>query len=313
MVELVDSNSKDKPSHSDKCFLPNENPDELRSKNCYLNRTEKIYEKLKNYVDIWEIGNEINGDWFGGKQSNNDLRRRIVVAQIKAAYDFFETEKGSIARENEKPENRENQKKNPQTAITYFFNDAGDKDNIRHDYSEPADSLIVWLKNGGTNFPNVDYVLISYYPDNNFYTPAGAGVPVPIELTVQEWIDIFKVVKKDNFGKNTKFGIGEMGTHCNFQNCEDPNSCSPVRDGHECNRSRGCCISAQEDIIRKDYINLNKQILTELKKAGLTEPSLNGNDFVGGYFNWYYAEDVIRLKNARAITAFQDAYEEFYK
>ena len=44
----------------------------------YAQRTEEFVSTLGRYVDIWEIGNEVNGDWTG---SSGD-----VSAKIEAAY-----------------------------------------------------------------------------------------------------------------------------------------------------------------------------------------------------------------------------------
>ncbi len=35
----------------------------------YKNRVKEYMGVLGNNVDIWEIGNEINGEWLGSKQS----------------------------------------------------------------------------------------------------------------------------------------------------------------------------------------------------------------------------------------------------
>jgi hypothetical protein len=265
MAEIMDSFDE----MSSRCFIE---LDIEKSKKCYLDRANSFYEKLKkengeNYVDIWEIGNEINGDWFGETEATKgekSKRREITVAQIKAVYDAFE-EKGL------------------KTAITYYFNDDGNGLNGRHSYDETnsESGMTKWIVDNGDNFKNVDYVLISYYPDNNF----DGNSEKPIDLTAADWKRIFALVEK-NYSPNTKFGIGEMGTHCQFENCSDRNSCQRQDNDHKCSRSSGCCPAAQVAIINQDYSLTDKEI-----RRNLSDPMRNR--FVGGYFYWFYSTDVI--------------------
>jgi len=99
----------------------------------YINRATEYYNALKNLVDIWEIGNEVNGDWLGNSDS--------VIAKIQGAYTIIKQTGGK-------------------TAITLYFN--------RDCYSNIQDEMFTWIKN---NLPNsmkqgLDYVLVSYYEDD---------------------------------------------------------------------------------------------------------------------------------------------------
>jgi len=96
----------------------------------YINRATEYYNALKNLVDIWEVGNEVNGDWLGNSDS--------VIAKIQGAYTIIKQTGGK-------------------TAITLYFN--------RDCYSNIQDEMFTWIKN---NLPNsmkqgLDYVLVSYY------------------------------------------------------------------------------------------------------------------------------------------------------
>ena len=89
MAELVDSDTE---SYT-KCFTA---LDETKSVAAYLEHTKKLYEKLGKYIDIWEIENEVNGNWFGGSivgNVKNVQRRKIVVGLLKVAYDFLNNKK----------------------------------------------------------------------------------------------------------------------------------------------------------------------------------------------------------------------------
>jgi hypothetical protein len=72
-------------------------------KNCALERTRNYYEALKTEVDIWEVGNEVNGQWAGGasreldgddafkkeKQAARKNARESVTRQVEAAYNYM--------------------------------------------------------------------------------------------------------------------------------------------------------------------------------------------------------------------------------
>ncbi len=100
----------------------------------YKKRFKTAYETLGKYTAMWEIGNEINGeDWLGKDP-------KLIADKVAAAYDFIKS-KGGI------------------TVLTaYAF--APEMQKIE---------MIDWLK---TYLPpriknNVDYLLVSYYEDDN--------------------------------------------------------------------------------------------------------------------------------------------------
>ncbi|RUR13813.1 hypothetical protein [Legionella sp. km772] len=99
----------------------------------YLNRTKTYLNTLQGYIDIWEIGNEINGEWLGNTSS--------VVAKMTGAYDLVKQQKGK-------------------TALTLYYNQGC--------YSRADHEMFAWVKK---NIPlrmkqGLDYVFISYYEDD---------------------------------------------------------------------------------------------------------------------------------------------------
>jgi hypothetical protein len=305
MAEVVDSDVES----SSKCFKGLEKAASVAN---YLERTKKLYEKLGQYVDIWEIGNECNGDWVGGNflgTAKNNLRRKIVVAEMKAAYDFLTAKKSEI--ENSNKLNGKNEKV-PQTAITFYFSGVDKK---RHSYENINDEMMGWIKGEGAHFlddknnkikfTNLDYLLVSYYPEDNFYEVGGKNVS--IVLTPKEWVDIFATIK-DNYSSTTKFGLGEVGAQCYYSkkidNCtlcktlvldyekNEKNPCDKydakgeVVEGRKC----PCCYCAQVKMVKDYYTDLDKQICNEMKADSRFT---SAERFIGGYFNWYYSPDVI--------------------
>ncbi|MEO5607076.1 MAG: hypothetical protein ABIR13_05795 [Polaromonas sp.] len=99
----------------------------------YTERTRQYLAALGDKVDLWEIGNEINGEWLG---NNAD-----VVAKMTGAYDLVKAAG--------KP-----------TALTLYYN--------QDCWSKPSNEMFKWSE---ANVParmkqGLDYVLISYYEED---------------------------------------------------------------------------------------------------------------------------------------------------
>jgi hypothetical protein len=99
----------------------------------YLERTAQYLDALADVVDIWEIGNEINGEWLGAGAD--------VVAKMSGAFDLVKA-------------------RGRTTALTLYFNQGC--------WSDPAHEMFTWAE---ANVParlrqGLDYVLVSYYEDD---------------------------------------------------------------------------------------------------------------------------------------------------
>lgn len=99
----------------------------------YLDRTSQYLSALGDVVDIWEVGNEINGEWLG---KNAD-----VVAKMTGAYDLVKAQGKT-------------------TELTLYYN--------QDCWSNPANEMFTWAQ---ANIPDrmkqgLDYVLVSYYEDD---------------------------------------------------------------------------------------------------------------------------------------------------
>ena len=108
----------------------------------YINRTVEYLNRFENIVDIWEIGNEVNGDWLGTTAD--------VVAKIEGAYVAVKA-------------------RGLTTALNLYYNKAC--------YGELEHEMFTWvnaniseeMKHG------LDYVFFSYYEDDcedKIYTQA---------------------------------------------------------------------------------------------------------------------------------------------
>jgi PKD repeat protein len=94
------------------------------------NRAEDFISTLNPYVKIWEIGNEVNGDWLGDG----------VIEKIEAVYDY--------ARNSGKS-----------TALTLFYN--------AEDSSQMVEWVDENLPVGHRMRGGLDYVFVSYYEQSN--------------------------------------------------------------------------------------------------------------------------------------------------
>ncbi len=106
----------------------------------YAARVTDQLNTLGAVVDLWEIGNEVNGEWLGTTED--------VVAKIHDAY-------------------RQTKARGYPTALTLYYNGESD-DGTNSCWSDPAHEMFVWAQ---TNIPmdmllGLDYVLISYYEDD---------------------------------------------------------------------------------------------------------------------------------------------------
>jgi len=105
-----------------------------KSVDAYLQRFKESYEHLSPYVDMWEIGNEINGEgWIGDD-------RQFNADKMYAAYKFIE-------------------EKNAKTLLVSYEVAPGDQEMSMMDWLQryvPED-----MKKG------LDYMTVSYYEDDH--------------------------------------------------------------------------------------------------------------------------------------------------
>jgi hypothetical protein len=109
----------------------------------YTSWVQSFVDAFKNQVDIWEVGNEVNGEWVGTPSAE--------MARVTAAYNVVKAA-------------------GLKTDLTLYYNP--------NCYSKAQNEMFTWLANG--NVPaamaaGLDYVTISYYPgDCNNYWPSPA-------------------------------------------------------------------------------------------------------------------------------------------
>src|SRR4051794_2928791 len=110
----------------------------------YAAWVQSLTSAYASQVDVWEVGNEVNGEWVGTPAAE--------MARVQAAYDAVKAVGGK-------------------TMLTLYYNP--------NCWANSANHMFTWLGNG--NVPaamasGLDYVTISYYPgDCNNYWPSASG------------------------------------------------------------------------------------------------------------------------------------------
>lgn len=99
----------------------------------YSARTSEYLNLFGALIDIWEIGNEVNGEWLGETST--------VVAKINKAYDLIKA-------------------KGKKTALTLYYNE--------NCWENQSNEMFTWTqKNISPDMKqNLDYVWLSYYEDD---------------------------------------------------------------------------------------------------------------------------------------------------
>lgn len=155
----------------------------------YRERAKEYVHLLDKFVDIWEIGNEVNGHWVRKKEDTArpdppevvEEESKLVGEKMLAAYEAVK-------------EGDESRK----TAITLYYNDDGRGHNC---WVNPGDEMLSWA---GKYVPqkirdNVDFVLVSYYEDH-------------CEGFLPDWPKLFDELGRIFTNPKTRLGFGECGT-----------------------------------------------------------------------------------------------------
>ena len=144
------------------------------SPDAYEARTAEYLDALGDSVAIWEVGNEINGEWLCGEDAESCTPQQTaeVVTKMQTAYDLVEQRGGT-------------------TALTLYYN--------QDCWSQPENEMFTWAE---ANVPTsmregLDYVWVSYYEDDcNDLQP--------------NWDHVFQ--RLGEMFPNSRLGIGECGT-----------------------------------------------------------------------------------------------------
>jgi hypothetical protein len=226
------------------------------SEDCYRYRAASYVEKLGGEVDIWEVGNEVNGGWVREHETSwVEAEAEAVRDKIRAAYRVVHDAGGK-------------------TALTLYLNDDG-KGN--HCWKFRQEEMFAWIDKYVTADmrEGLDYVLVSYYEDDpgkdckNEPSIDGEDRHFPPEQKERwegqklnpDWAAVFSKLAR-TFSK-AQVGFGECGTTL----------------GDEKKREQ----------IVKYYRNIDEDLRKNL-------PDEYKRRYIGGYFWWYFRDDMIPRK-----------------
>lgn len=298
---------------------------------CYRKRAEKYLKELGSVVDIWEIGNEVNGEWTGWRNHPKDKNEFEIIDDSVTAEDM------SIMRDTvaDMIEAANNVFRDKPRALTFYFNDEDYRRNGTGRFSYPDQeetkkkskndetevaygrnySMFKWAEDYKHKLPGLNYIFISYWQDDNWWY--GNAQPEQIVPDYNTWANIFLKFKAtfDNASPNVGFGFGEVGTKCYFKlndnTCQPQESekaemkCQPQND-HGDSRC-GCCLKAQKEYIERYYLTWDEKIPEEMRKIA---PG-SERSYAGGYFWWYFNYDVInKFTNERIYPKGKDEANE---
>ncbi|WP_266172030.1 hypothetical protein [Dyella subtropica] len=191
----------------------------------YTARTNELVHGLNGTVDVWEIANEINGEWLRQDPSGDDATVNAEETAIGQMVDAANTIVKSVG---------------GKTAVTLYYNDDSKGNNC---WQLPQDYWKSWASTflSARVRQGADYALFSYYP----YQDCTGLSP--------SWGADFHAL--ESIFPNAKVGFGEIGTS-----------------------STSAPTYIQTGLIKKYYPMVN---------------TFNDPKFIGGFFWWNYAEQMV--------------------
>lgn len=245
----------------------------------YLGWTRRLVQKMGDAVDIWEVGNEVNGEWYGWagnayKKDENEEdqnqdplmkgRRAAMRLRIK---DELDAAYGAI----------KSLRPDALTAITLLYNDDGKKDCTEfHEYkmNDWAGAYLTERIRGG-----VDFALLSYYENKQDCAQVTRS---PDKLLSNVFVPLRRLFGSDK----TAFGFGEVSYK---QDCYQ-NKNDEYDDDDRNNHPK--CRAGQREYVTRYYEKLDR----DLGKAFVEYNQKTGVvtiKYVGGYFYWYFLQDMV--------------------
>lgn len=223
----------------------------------YNQRAKCFVEKLNDYVDIWEVGNEVNGEWADEKYNGESKKDRSFKGNYKATLKKIDTAIKLI------PNNK------PLALTVSYMPECGEWDD---------NAMDKWIKHfEKSTVDKIDYVLISYYEDKCNYK-------VLSEAEIND--NVIPALRK--VFTNQFIGFGELGYSSGVgesaQTCENDMNCYCSVAPEWCDEASNDSQTGEKTICRKSKI-FQMQRYYRMKT--------NDRLFIGGGFWWNAGEDYI--------------------
>lgn len=251
----------------------------------YEKWTRRLVGMMGELIDIWEVGNEVNGEWYGwedkkykkGSESEDkqDPKMRVKRETMRNRIKHELSQSFKAVRE-VRPE--------ALRAITLLYN--ADQEN-NHCTEFPEYKMNDWA--GEYLTPevrsNADFVLLSYYENPQV-------CPHVTRAADKLW-DVLVSLRRQFTGDATVFGFGEISyTATCYRNKEE------ISDKKRINNR--ICQSGQRDYVERYYQTLDQQ-LSAVVKAKTPPSEVKAIKFAGGYFYWYFLQDMVLSNNDEAV------------
>lgn len=251
----------------------------------YEKWTRQLVGKMGELVDIWEVGNEVNGEWYGWKEKKYKKGDERDDKQDRKMRGQRETMRNRIKHELSQAFKAVHEVR-PQAlrAITLLYN--ADRDNNKcTEFSEYK--MNEWA--GEYLTPevrrNVDFVLLSYYEN-----PQDCS---EVTRDADKLWDVLVALRRQFAGDETVFGFGEISYKATcYRNQEDE-----ISDKKRINNPT--CQAGQRDYVERYYQTLDRQ-LSAVVKTKTPPPDVKAIKFAGGYFYWYFLQDMVLSNNDEA-------------
>lgn len=232
----------------------------------YEQRLEECYTKLGRYVDIWEIGNEVNGEWTDYRRLENetdaDFDKRLEAELKTGDPEKFKEIRDMVGKQIARAFHVINNK-GGKTALTFYYNEHLGRTCLQDDVSFGREyEMFRWIDRHVTDQEmrdNLDYVFISFYEDDCKISTGKKKDDVIADAN--GYTDTFNRLSK--IFKKAGVGFGEFGPQCYYEGGRDSEA----------------CINDQAEFIERYYKKYNGLIKTP--------------KYVGGYFYWYGLQDMI--------------------
>lgn len=149
----------------------------------YATRTKNLLDALGTTVDIWEIANEINGEWCVTSNAPTTADTANIVAMMLNAYQMVKA-------------------RGYRTSMTLYYN--GPQDDGSHScWSQSGNAMLAWAS---ANVPaemkaGLDYVMVSFYEEDCTLALYDATTMNSVFASLQTMFP------------NSKICFGENGTH----------------------------------------------------------------------------------------------------
>jgi hypothetical protein len=267
----------------------------------YEKWTERLVGEMGELVDIWEVGNEVNGEWHGWKdeeykhsderknssrewQDKRETKRNRIKHELRVGFDVVKRLR---------PDGL--------TAVTLLYNSDGET----HCAEFPEYKMKEWAEEYlvPAMRDKVDFVFLSYY-ENTQDCPEVNNVTKYPDKLLKALISLRELFK----GEQTAFGFGEISYK---QTCYRKDK--PKKEIEDSERSENAeCQSGQVEYINRYYQDFDKKFAAVVR-AYRPEPPAKEIRFVGGYFYWYFLQDLVLSTDQKAWNALHDARAKFRK